>query len=174
MTTDGGGWTVFQRRLDKSTDFYRGWDEYKNGFGNLSGNFWLGLDKISQLTSKPTYLRIDLKDLRGVKGYAKYSRFKVGTEQTKYMLVIGGFSGNVKDSLAHHNNMPFTTKDRNNDPYKGNCAVNYKGAWWYNWCHKSNLNGMTIGTGETTAQGMSWLLWTGKHNTIKFSEMKLR
>ena len=64
MTTDGGGWTVFQRRMDGSVDFYRNWTDYQQGFGNLSGEFWLGLDKIHRLTSTPTKLQVDMRNVK--------------------------------------------------------------------------------------------------------------
>ncbi len=177
MKTDGGGWTVFQRRIDASVDFYRGWDEYKRGFGDLNGNFWLGLDNIHRLTTAETSLRIDMKDLQGSIGFAKYNKFKIGSEQSKYKLEVAVFSGNAKDALSYHNKRPFSTKDRDNDASSGNCAVACIGAWWYGSCHNSNLNGLhptKPGFVSGSYKGMSWFHWQNKHGTIKFSEIKLR
>ena len=78
MTTDRGGWAVFQRRQDGSVDFYRNWTDYKNGFGNMSGEFWLGLDKINRLTGdNDMKLRVDLEDFEEEKKYTEYSAFVV-------------------------------------------------------------------------------------------------
>ena len=93
MTTSGGGWTVFQRRLDGSVDFYRGWQDYKNGFGDLSGEFWLGLDKIHRLTTATQKLRIDMEDTSGNTKYAEYDLFAVTSETEKYKLSLGTYSG---------------------------------------------------------------------------------
>ena len=92
-TTAGGGWTVFQKRLDGSIDFYRGWDDYKRGFGNLSGEFWLGLDKIQRLTTEPSMLRVDLEDWSGNTAYAKYDAFAIGDKASKYKLSLGTYKG---------------------------------------------------------------------------------
>ena len=92
--TAGGGWLVFQKRLDGSVGFYRGWTEYKRGFGSLSGEFWLGLDKIHRLTSSGKYkLRVDLEDFAGQNYSAEYDLFKVGSEGEKYQLSAGSYSG---------------------------------------------------------------------------------
>ena len=92
--TAGGGWTVFQKRLDSTVDFYRGWADYKLGFGVLTGEFWLGLDKINRLTSSERYkLRVDLEDFEGNTAYAEYDSFAVGNEGTKYQLSVGNYSG---------------------------------------------------------------------------------
>ena len=95
QTTDGGGWTVFQKRLDGSVDFYLNWSEYKHGFGNLRGEFWLGLDKIHRLTSdNNSMLRVVLEDFEGDTRYAEYSMFGVTSENYKYKLILGSYSGN--------------------------------------------------------------------------------
>ena len=91
--TAGGGWTVFQKRLDGSVDFYRGWNDYKRGFGNLNGEFWLGLDKIHRLTKTRSKLRVDLEDTTGNTVYAEYNMFAVTSEKTKYQLSLGSYSG---------------------------------------------------------------------------------
>ena len=94
MVTDGGGWTVFQRRQDGSVNFYRFWTDYENGFGNLTGEFWLGLGKINRLTKEQSNtLRVDLGDFDGNTSYAQYTTFSVGNSTTGYTLTVGGYSG---------------------------------------------------------------------------------
>ena len=100
QTTAGGGWTVFQKRLDGSVDFYRGWDDYKRGFGNLNGEFWLGLDKIHRLTKERSRLRVDLEDVNGNTAYADYNFFGVASERSKYKLSLGTYSGMYFDTFA--------------------------------------------------------------------------
>ena len=103
MTTDGGGWTVFQRRLDGSVDFYHGWESYKNGFGDLNGEFWLGNDHLHRLTAADNVtLRVDLEDFDGNKTHAAYTTFKVADEADKYRLLIGGYSGAAGNSMSLH------------------------------------------------------------------------
>ena len=92
--TAGGGWTVFQKRQNGSVDFYLTWDDYKRGFGDLKGEFWLGLDKIHRLTvSDNNKLRVDLEDNLGNTAFAEYSTFSVARERAKYQLSLGTYSG---------------------------------------------------------------------------------
>ena len=162
---------MFQRRQDGSVDFYRAWNDYKAGFGQLTAEFWLGNDKIHRLTaSRPSSLRVELEDWNGVRVYAKYGKFNVGDEQAQYRLEVGSYSGTAGDSLAAHNNMAFTTKDRDNDRYSSNCAVYNTGAWWYKSCDDySNLNGKYLGDDR----GARWYHFRGSLS-LKFTEMKLR
>ena len=174
MRTDGGGWTVFQRRQDGSIDFYRGWNDYKAGFGQLTAEFWLGNDKIHRLTaSRTSSLRVELEDWSGVKAYAKYGKFNIGDEQAQYRLEVGWYSGTAGDSLTRpYDNMAFTTKDRDNDRYSNNCAVRWTGAWWYSYCLNSNLNGQYLGD-KHDYQGATWHSFRTSLS-LKFTEMKLR
>ena len=174
--TDGGGWTVFQRRMDGSVDFYRYWTDYQQGFGNLSGEFWLGLDKIHHLTSSATELRVDMQDFEGNSRYAQYTHFSVGDSASKYILSVSGYSGTAGDSLAFQNGQRFSTRDQDNDiAPRGNCAQWSKGAWWYRACHHSNLNGLYHGGRHSSyADGVNWKAWRGYNYSLKFSEMKLR
>ncbi|XP_071177653.1 ryncolin-4-like [Mytilus edulis] len=144
MDTEDGGWTVIQRRLDGSTNFYRGWTAYEEGFGNLTHNFWLGNAKIHKIVTTGNYqLRVDLEDFEGNTAWTKYTKFNIGDATTNYKLKVSGYFENstAGDSLTYHNGGMFSTYDRDNDIAFLSCAVRYEGAWWYQRCHQSNLNG---------------------------------
>ena len=94
-TTPGKVWTVYHRRMDGSVDFYRNWTDYKKGFGKLSGEFWLGLDKIHRLSaSGQNVLRVDLSTFENETAYEVYDSFYVGNESEAYILSLGTSSGN--------------------------------------------------------------------------------
>ncbi|GFT67125.1 techylectin-5A [Nephila pilipes] len=135
METDGGGWTVIQRRGDYGRPFdffFEDWERYKSGFGDIKEDFWLGNDNIFVLTNQRLYsVRFDLWSVDGRKVHALYDTFWIDDEDHKYALHINGYSGDAGDSLfPDHDNRSFTTKDQDNDAnVKENCAVSYRGAW---------------------------------------------
>ncbi|CAK8696007.1 unnamed protein product [Clavelina lepadiformis] len=176
METSGGGWLVFQRRIDGSENFYRDWDSYARGFGNISGEFWLGLDALHEITSRRSYiLRVELEDEDSNMAYAEYSTFSIGRRSENYVLTASGFSGDAGDSLEYHNGSPFSTRDSDNDASPSHCAEIFKAAWWYKACHYSNLNGQYRTPGpEPSAQGVDWRNWKGEHYSMKSVEMKIR
>jgi hypothetical protein len=174
MDTPPGGWTVIQRR-ESYSDFFKNWTAYKEGFGELDNNFWLGNNKIWILTSSGQYkLRVDLIDQNGSEGYAEYSSFSIGNESAKYILNIAGHSGTATDSLVErHNGMVFSTIDRHHDTSNHHdCAEYYKGGWWYCDCQSSNLNGPY---GNVACnRGMTWKDWRNECVFMRFTEMKIR
>ncbi|XP_023933042.1 fibrinogen C domain-containing protein 1-like [Lingula anatina] len=174
MVTDGGGWTLFQKRMDGSVDFYRNWTSYKDGFGDLNGEHWLGNDKIHLLTEQASYeLRVDMEDADGVWAYAHYDHFALSSEAANYQLTVGTYSGTAGDSFSRHNGQVFTTKDQG--PNNGQCAKTYKGAWWYQNCHSSNLNGLYHHGNHTSyADGVNWYTFRGYHHSLKTTVMKIR
>ncbi|GFR58463.1 tenascin-R [Elysia marginata] len=168
--TDGGGWIIIQRRSTGNVDFYRTWDEYKNGFGSLDDDFWLGNDEIHAISNSATYeLRVNLK-YKGKFSYAHYSSFAISDEKSNYVLSLGAYDGTAGDSLTYHQGRQFSTRDRDNDASPRNCAVMYTGAWWHGSCHESNLNG---NWGADSSKGPSWLALTDSELTT-FTEMKIR
>ncbi|XP_070173619.1 tenascin-R-like [Littorina saxatilis] len=176
QTTDNGGWLVFQRRQGTSVDFYRDWAQYRNGFGDLEGSFWLGLDALHSLTTSRRYqLRVDLKMWNETRGYATYSGFYVEGSDTNFILHFDNFTGgNAGDSLAWHRGGQFSTKDRDHDTAGGNCAYVYHGAWWYKACQDSNLNGDYKTSNAPSPNGVSWNTFGGDYHSMKFTEMKIR
>ncbi|EDV98330.1 GH23053 [Drosophila grimshawi] len=134
--TQGGGWTTVLNRQDGTVDFYLFWNDYKNGFGNLNGEFFIGLEILHFMTKAGDQeLLIIMENDKAEKRFAKYDRFIIGGEKEAYKLIkLGKYSGNAGDSLQSHVGQKFTTRDYDNDKYKGNCAQNYTGAWWYNNC----------------------------------------
>ncbi|XP_078321652.1 ryncolin-4-like [Crassostrea virginica] len=177
MTTDGGGWTVIQRRQNEDINFYRNWKDYKNGFGNADDGYWLGNDAIHALTKDgKQMLRVDLQKFSREKAHATYSSFFVDNEANKYRLKLGNFNGTkgLGDSLAHSNGAYFSTMDSDNDNAKGNCAESYKAAWWSNKCLDSNLNGLIAKGKNGEPKYLTWYHWGNKWQSLKSAAMMVR
>ncbi|KAK3782943.1 hypothetical protein RRG08_065855 [Elysia crispata] len=168
--TDGGGWIIIQRRTSGNVDFYRTWSDYKNGFGSLAEDFWLGNDKIHDITTLGLYeLKVGII-YNGQFKFAHYTSFSISDESSNYVLDLGAYDGTAGDSLSHHKGRQFTTRDRDNDGTGGNCARDYRGAWWYVACHASNLNGQW---GARDFRGPAWRE-TSMGEPVTFTEMKIR
>ncbi|XP_007966455.3 tenascin isoform X1 [Chlorocebus sabaeus] len=172
MTSDGGGWIVFLRRKNGHENFYQNWKAYAAGFGDRREEFWLGLDNLNKITAQGQYeLRVDLRD-HGETAFAVYDKFSVGDAKTRYKLKVEGYSGTAGDSMAYHNGRSFSTFDKDTDSAITNCALSYKGAFWYRNCHRVNLMGRYGDNNHS--QGVNWFHWKGHEHSIQFAEMKLR
>ncbi|XP_078575862.1 uncharacterized protein LOC144861738 isoform X2 [Branchiostoma floridae x Branchiostoma japonicum] len=190
MDTDGGGWTVIQRRQDGSVPFNKLWAEYEQGFGNPSGEYWLGLGNIHSLTTeKQNELYVYLEDWEMNSRFARYSTFSVGDAGSKYTATIDGYTGDATDSLdpstTRHsiNNRKFSTTDQDNDLNADNCASRFgQGGWWYTLsCGWAMLNGQYL-TGCSvpypgtcsSANGIVWNSWRGYRYSLKKTIMMIR
>ncbi|XP_052020326.1 tenascin-X isoform X32 [Apodemus sylvaticus] len=172
METDGGGWLVFQRRMDGQTDFWRDWEEYAHGFGNISREFWLGNEALHSLTQAGDYsMRVDLRAGKEAV-FAQYDFFRVDSAKENYRLHLEGYHGTAGDSMSYHSGSVFSARDRDPNNLLISCAVSYRGAWWYRNCHYANLNGLYGSTVDH--QGVSWYHWKGFEFSVPFTEMKLR
>lgn len=182
MTTDDGKWTVIQKRFNGTVSFFRGYADYKTGFGRADGEYWLGLNNIYQLTLRKKYeLRVDLGDFEGNKTFARYADFAlspnaINPEEDGYTLYVEGFiDGGAGDSLTYHNGMKFSTYDNDRDVYLQNCASLSAGGFWYRACHLANLNGPYLrGAHLSYGSGVIWSQWRGLYYSLKSTEMKIR
>uniref|UniRef100_A0A665UXL5 Tenascin C n=1 Tax=Echeneis naucrates TaxID=173247 RepID=A0A665UXL5_ECHNA len=172
MSTDGGGWIVFLRRQSGRLEFFRNWKNYTAGFGDMNDEFWLGLSNLHKITAGGQYeLRVDLRD-KGETAHAQYDKFSVSEPRTRYKVHVGGYSGTAGDSMTYHHGRPFSTYDHDNDIAVTNCALSYKGAFWYKNCHRVNLMGRY---GDNShSKGVNWFHWKGHEHSIEFAEMKIR
>ncbi|TRY94042.1 hypothetical protein DNTS_011953 [Danionella cerebrum] len=172
MSTDGGGWIVFVRRQSGKVEFFRNWKNYTAGFGDLNDEFWLGLSNLHKITSSGQYeLRVDLRD-KGESAFAQYDKFTVSEPRARYKVHVGGYSGTAGDSMTYHHGRPFSTYDNDNDIAVTNCALSYKGAFWYKNCHRVNIMGRY---GDNShSKGVNWFHWKGHEHSIEYAEMKIR
>ncbi|XP_053668081.1 microfibril-associated glycoprotein 4-like [Anopheles marshallii] len=172
----GDNWIIFQRRFNGSVSFSRNWTEYKQGFGDLRGEHWLGLEKLHMIVKTQRHeLLIVLEDYEGVIAYAHYDDFKIGDESEKYILKsVGQYSGTAGDSFTHHKEEIFSTYDQDND---SKCAKKFGGAWWFHsfFCVFSHLNGEYI-KGKTNRMdvGINWLYFRGQYYSLKSTKMMVR
>ncbi|XP_068135125.1 angiopoietin-related protein 7-like [Hyperolius riggenbachi] len=179
MDTEGGGWTVIQRRQDGSVSFNKTWKAYKEGFGDLNGEFWLGNENIHRITKRGGYsLWIDLEDWTGQHKYALYREFSIEDEANYYRLHVLGASGTAEDSFAwYHNKRSFSTPESRNL-----CAEISHGGWWYHQCFYSNLNGVYYPGGNYVKgrktvgpDGIVWYSWMhSDYYSLKKVSMMIR
>ncbi|XP_046440792.1 fibrinogen C domain-containing protein 1-like [Daphnia pulex] len=180
METRGGGWTVIQNRFDGSINFLRGWNDYKQGFGNMATEFWLGLEKIHMITNQGVYeLLIELTDFGLNQATAHYTAFAIGSDAEGYDIrLLGTYEGDAGDSLSYHTSMKFSTADNDQDQWlDGNCARDHTGGWWYRGCDTSNLNGQYLNgpvPQEFEYKGMYWYDYQGPQYSLMKSRIMIR
>ena len=179
MEREGGGWTTIQRRFDGSVDFNRNWADYKKGFGDSAGEYWLGLDNIHAITKtfENVMVRIEASTFEGERAVMIFEGFKVDSEVNLYKLTCGWI---VEDPLSlaiswlYVNGMAFSTKDADNDLNpNGNCASSPSGGGWNKNCNNFKFNGRYPEQGDDDSKLLRWTRW--KENTgLKKSSISIK
>jgi len=196
---NAGDWTSVMSRTHGDVDFYRDWQQYKDGFGESGGDHWLGLSHLHELCNKdsPCCLRFDLRytgkpfasdgNWHGPSGkkvdpilersdgsyFAEYSKFFIENEGENFRLHVSEYAGNAGDSLFTGDGKEFTTLDRDNCYWK--CSERLHGAWWYgvaNYVTLTSVWGGRAFTGDDTA--MHWTSLTGWEQSVTSVEMKVK
>ncbi|KAM8851709.1 angiopoietin-2a [Synchiropus picturatus] len=178
METEGGGWTVIQKRFDGHVDFHRTWQEYKKGFGEPSGEHWFGNEFVSRMTNHQAYrLRIQLSDWEGNSAFSQYDEFSLDSEAQNYRIHLKGYSGTAgKISSIGQPGSDFSTKDADNDKCVCKCSQLTTGGWWFDACGPSNLNGIYYQQGQNSNRfnGIKWYYWKGSGYSLKTTAMMIR
>ncbi|VDI45825.1 Hypothetical predicted protein [Mytilus galloprovincialis] len=167
---------VVQRRCNDSVDFFKYWNDYKNGFGNVSGNHWLGNDNLHILTRARTYvIRFELQDFADNTAYAEYQSFQVANEASNYKVTFSGYTGTAGNAFSDNYGMEFTSREneRDNDLHSYHCGKGRQGAWWFNACGKSSLNGPYKASSISDVKVIHWYTWR-RYKALKATEMKLK
>ncbi|XP_069114225.1 uncharacterized protein [Argopecten irradians] len=170
-------WTIVQRRYDGSLKFDKTWDEYKAGFGDLDGEYWLGNEVLHLLTHASNLSAMFvLEDWNGVEKYAQYDSIKVSSEADKYRITVSGYSGTAGNSLSWVSGMQFSTKDNDNDLRDDptSCSEQYSAGFWFRDCFKTNINGRyVVDDGRSNKYALLWLAFSGTFQPLKKSRMML-
>ena len=163
MTQDGGGWTTIQRRIDGSVDFAKDWVDYKNGFGDPAGEYWLGLDRIhaiSKYFGNHLLLRIKATAFNGDSTTLITEGFSVDNEANRYKLTCGKVveGDQVYGSWLFSDGAFFSTQDRDNDKNDSHCVKSNGGfgGGWHNACIRISLNGKYPSSGDV---GLEYIRW---------------
>ncbi|XP_071342145.1 angiopoietin-related protein 4-like [Trachinotus anak] len=181
--TSEGGWTIIQKRQDGSQNFNQLWESYKQGFGRLNGEFWLGLENIHSLSKQGQYvLQVELSDQEGEQHTASY-RFQLDGEEKKFALHLGQeTSSGAEEEIwtTGASGLPFSTADSDNDLTADiNCAELLSGGWWFSGCGQSNLNGRyprrpsLLRRKQSRRQAMFWTSTKGQNNSLKTTLLKI-
>ena len=173
------GWIIIQRRVDCSVSFERSWDEYVAGFGDVDGNFWLGLEAIHNLTTaQPMSLQIDVVPFNLPAVSIPYQQFYVGDAASRYLLTINSGipgHGTLYSSFDFYSGKKFSTYDRDNDNHSGHCAVGNRAGWWFSSCTMLNLNGVYGVRSDITGENMRMdYLSNDSNEPIRSVTMKIR
>ncbi|XP_021511231.1 angiopoietin-related protein 3 [Meriones unguiculatus] len=177
-TQSGRPWTLIQHRKDGSQNFNETWENYKNGFGRLDGEFWLGLEKIYAIVRQSNYiLRLELQDWKDSMHYVEYS-FHLGNGKTNYTLHVAEVAGNAPEALPERRDLMFSTWDHRTKEQLY-CPENDSGGWWWRGaCGGNNLNGKYYKPRgkpkPDRKRGIYWKTQSGKLCSIKSSKMMVQ
>ncbi|XP_051882525.1 angiopoietin-related protein 5 [Pristis pectinata] len=189
----GGGWTVIQKRIDGTIEFVRTWAEYMDGFGDLSGEFWLGLRNIFHIVNQKNVkfnLLMTFESDDETTAYASYEDFYIGDESEQFKLRLGHFTGTAGDAFRGYgsqddeNGMPFSTFDCDNDGCNPQCNIqghlvdscsvhHNKTGWWYNQCGLANLNEAHLMTEKSLTSHIRWETWKQNGVPIKIKSVSM-